>query len=245
MSLTKERNQKKAQLQLHFQAGLTRTLLCPHLFLVCRLWLRTIHVFSISSKAAMWWAIERHSHYKHCSVEYDFTKGIGKCTLESRGQKGYRALEFFSRRCRGRWGNTRKMYTQRQEEEAAQILRRRSCSSESREDQTAGHFLSSCHFQEMPKSKNKRCNNSFFPCTKPEQLYNGKLFLMLTESNGSLEIIQLCRKAEVGWISPTLREVRHQEMPKQERERKKNFVLFVLDYKKSPVHFSFPFSVHV
>lgn len=244
MSLTKERNQKKAQLQLHFQAGLTRTLLCPHLFLVCRLWLRTIHVFSISSKAAMWWAIERHSHYKHCSVEYDFTKGIGKYTLESRGQKGYRALEFFSRRCRGRWGNTR-MYTQRQREEATQILRRRSCSSESREDQTAGHFLSSCHLQEMPKSKNKRCNNSFFPCTKPEQLYNGKLFLMLTESNGSLEIIQLCRKAEVGWISPTLREVRHQEMPKQERERKKNFVLFVLDYKKSPVHFLFPFSVHV
>lgn len=118
------------------------------------------------------------------------------------------------------------MCTQRQGEEAAQILRRRSCSSASWEDQAAGHFLSSCHFQEMPKSKNKRCNNSFFPCAKPEQLYNRKFFLMLTESSGSSEIIQLCREAGMGQISPTLREGRHQEMPKQERERKTLFGLF-------------------
>lgn len=131
------------------------------------------------------------------------------------------------------------MCTQKQGEEATQILRRRSCSSASWEAQAAGHFSSSCHFQEMPKSKNKRCNNSFFPCTKPEQLYNRKLFLMLTESNGSSEIIQLCREAGMGQISHTLREGRHQEMPKQERERKKNFVLFVLDYRKLLLLFPF------
>lgn len=51
---------------------------------------------------------------------------------------------------------------------------------------------------------------------------------MLTESNGSSEIIQLCSEAGVGRISPTLREGRHQEMPKQEREREKKTTLFCL-----------------
>lgn len=55
------------------------------------------------------------------------------------------------------------MDTQRQ---AAQILRMRYCCSESQEDQTAGHFLSSCHSQEMPKSKNKKTVTTAFPCTR-------------------------------------------------------------------------------
>jgi 23S rRNA C2498 (ribose-2'-O)-methylase RlmM len=70
------------------------------------------------------------------------------------------------------------------------------------------------------KVKIKRQQQQLFHALGQQQLPQQETLLMVTDSNGSSEIVQLCRKAEVGLpTSSILREVHHQETPKQERKK--------------------------